>query len=144
MTFQRTTVTGTGRKIDDLMVRAYLAAGHALPEPGNPRPYPGGHTELVRSGVFGPIVKADVESLYPRSCCTTTSPQPPTRWELPPLVEPTKRRIDAKQRARQSTGEEHALWMDSRGASKCSSSIRSTATWGLAQACSTISMPPNG
>ncbi len=65
MTFQRTTVTGTGRKIDDLMVRAYLAAGHALPEPGNARPYPGGFTELVRSGVFGPIVKADVESLYP-------------------------------------------------------------------------------
>src|SRR6478735_11693345 len=35
MTFQRTTVTGTGRKIDDLMVRAYLATKHALPEAGS-------------------------------------------------------------------------------------------------------------
>lgn len=112
MTFQRTTVTGTGRKIDDLMVRAYLAAQHALPLAGTPRPYPGGFTELLRSGVFGPIVKADVESLYPsimlHDDITATAD---TLRVFPVLLrELTKRRIDAKQRARRTIGEEHALW----------------------------------
>lgn len=112
MTFQRTTVTGTGRKIDDLMVRAYLAAEHGLPVAGASRPYPGGFTELLRSGVFGPIVKADVESLYPsimlHDDITATAD---TLGAFPVLLrELTKRRIDAKQRARRSTGEEHTLW----------------------------------
>ncbi len=112
MTFQRTTVTGTGRKIDDLMVRAYLAAEHALPEPGASRPYPGGFTELVRSGVFGPIVKADVESLYPSIMLhDDITAAADTMGAFPILLrELTNRRIEAKHRARQTTGEEHALW----------------------------------
>ena len=112
ITFQRATVAGTGRKIDDLMVRAYLAAGHALPIPGRPRPYPGGFTELVRSGVFGPIVKADVESLYPSIMLhEAIAPETDTLNAFPILLrELTQRRIDAKQRARQSVGEEHAVW----------------------------------
>lgn len=120
MIFQRTTVTGTGRKIDDLMVRAYLAAGHALPEAGRSRPYPGGFTELVRSGVFGPIVKADVESLYPsimlHDHITATAD---TLGAFPVLLrELTARRLEAKQRARQTTGEEHALWDGLQGSFK--------------------------
>ena len=120
MTFQRTTVTGTGRKIDDLMVRAYLAAGHALPELGSSRPYPGGYTELVRSGVFGPIVKADVESLYPSIMLhDNITAAADTLGAFPVLLrELTTRRIDAKQRARQSVGEEHALWDGLQGSFK--------------------------
>ncbi|MCC6705771.1 MAG: DNA polymerase [Thermomicrobiales bacterium] len=120
MTFQRTTVTGTGRKIDDLMVRAYLAAGHGLPMAGAPRPYPGGHTELVRSGVFGPIIKADVESLYPSIMLhDNITAAADTLNAFPVLLrELTTRRIDAKQRARRSTGEEHALWDGLQGSFK--------------------------
>jgi uncharacterized protein YprB with RNaseH-like and TPR domain len=120
MNFQRTTVTGTGRKIDDLMVRAYLAAGHALPVAGGSRPYPGGFTELVRSGVFGPIVKADVESLYPSIMLhENITAASDTLNAFPVLLrELTKRRIEAKQRARQSTGEEHALWDGLQGSFK--------------------------
>ncbi len=120
MTFQRTTVAGTGRKIDDLMVRAYLAAGHALPEPGSARPYPGGFTELVRSGVFGPVVKADVESLYPSIMLhDNITAAADTLGAFPILLrELTTRRIDAKQRARQTTGEEHALWDGLQGSFK--------------------------
>lgn len=120
MTFQRTTVTGTGRKIDDLMVRAYLAAEHALPEPGASRPYPGGFTELVRSGVFGPIVKADVESLYPSIMLhDNVTAAADTLGAFPILLrELTNRRIDAKQRARQTIGEEHALWDGLQGSFK--------------------------
>jgi DNA polymerase elongation subunit (family B) len=112
MTFQRTTVTGTGRKIDDLMVRAYLAAGHGLPVAGESRPYPGGFAELLRSGVFGPIVKADVESLYPSIMLhDDITAAADTLRAFPVLLrELTKRRIEAKQRARRTTGEEHALW----------------------------------
>lgn len=112
MTFQRTTVTGTGRKIDDLMVRAYLAAEHGLPVAGESRPYPGGFTELLRSGVFGPIVKADVESLYPSIMLhDDITAAADTLHAFPVLLrELTKRRIDAKQRARRTTGEEHTLW----------------------------------
>jgi DNA polymerase elongation subunit (family B) len=112
MTFQRTTVTGTGRKIDDLMVRAYLAAGHALPVAGEARPYPGGFTKLLRSGVFGPIVKADVESLYPSIMIhDDITAAADTLRAFPVLLrELTKRRIEAKQRARQTIGEEHTLW----------------------------------
>lgn len=120
MTLQRTAVTGTGRKIDDLMARAYLAAGHALPVAGSARPYPGGFTELVRSGVFGPIVKADVESLYPsimlHDDITATAD---TLGAFPVLLrELTARRIEAKQRARQTIGEEHALWDGLQGSFK--------------------------
>lgn len=120
MTFQRTTVTGTGRKIDDLMVRAYLAARHALPEPSRSRPYPGGFTELVRSGVFGPIVKADVESLYPSIMLhDNITAAADTLGAFPVLLrELTARRIHAKQRARQTSGEEHALWDGLQGSFK--------------------------
>jgi hypothetical protein len=120
MTFQRTTVTGTGRKIDDLMVRAYLAAGHGLPVAGESRPYPGGFTELLRSGVFGPIVKADVESLYPSIMLhDDITAAADTLQAFPVLLrELTKRRIDAKQRARRTTGEEHTLWDGLQGSFK--------------------------
>jgi DNA polymerase elongation subunit (family B) len=120
MTFQRTTVAGTGRKIDDLMVRAYLAAGHALPKAGSPRAYPGGLTELVRVGVFGPVVKADVESLYPSIMLhDDIAPETDRLGVFPVLLrELTKRRIEAKQRARRSVGEEHALWDGLQGSFK--------------------------
>lgn len=112
MTFQRSTITGTGRKIDDLMVRAYLAAGHSLPKAKSPRAYPGGFVELVESGVFGPVVKCDVESLYPSIMLadqiTATSD---TLRAFPLLLrELTQRRLDAKQRVRTSAGAERALW----------------------------------
>ena len=41
-TFQQVAVTGPGTKINDLMVRAYLAEGQSIPTPGPSRDYPGG------------------------------------------------------------------------------------------------------
>lgn len=120
MTFQRTTVTGTGRKIDDLMVRSYLAAGHSLPIASEARPYPGGFVELLESGIFGPIVKCDVESLYPsimlhESMASSTD----TLHAFPVLLrELTTRRITAKGKARATSGEEHAVWDGLQGSFK--------------------------
>lgn len=120
MTFQRTTITGTGRKIDDLMVRAYLAADHSLPVAEEARAYPGGFVQLLESGVFGPIVKCDVESLYPSIMLHDNMASASDTLEAFPVLlrELTRRRIDAKQRARHTTGEEHALWDGLQGSFK--------------------------
>jgi uncharacterized protein YprB with RNaseH-like and TPR domain len=120
MSFQRTTVTGTGRKIDDLMVRAYLAAGHSLPRAEAPRAYPGGFVELVESGVFGPVVKCDVESLYPSiMLAEQITSRSDTLRAFPLLLRDlTNRRLDAKQRARTTTGAERALWDGLQGSFK--------------------------
>ncbi|MGH2549966.1 MAG: DNA polymerase domain-containing protein, partial [Thermomicrobiales bacterium] len=62
--------------------------------------------------MFGPIVKADVESLYPSIMIhDDITAAADTLRAFPILLrELTRRRIDAKQRARQTVGEEHALW----------------------------------
>ena len=112
MTFQRVTVSGTGKKIDDLMIRAYLSADHSLPQPRPARDFPGGYTNVVRSGVFGPIVKADVESLYPSIMISQDiSAASDVLGAFPILLRDlTERRIDAKNMVRQSSGEERARW----------------------------------
>ncbi len=120
MTFQRTTITGTGRKIDDLMVRSYLAADHSLPVASEARPYPGGYVELLQSGVFGPIVKCDVESLYPSIMLHENMASSTDLLQAFPILlrELTNRRIDAKRRARITTGEEQATWDGLQGSFK--------------------------
>jgi len=120
MTYQRTTITGTGRKIDDLMVRSYLAADHSLPTASEARPYPGGFVELLQSGVFGPIVKCDVESLYPSIMLhENMASSSDTLHAFPILLrELTNRRIDAKRRVRITTGEERATWDGLQGSFK--------------------------
>ncbi|MGI8482921.1 MAG: 3'-5' exonuclease [Thermomicrobiales bacterium] len=120
MTFQRTTVTGTGRKIDDLMVRSYLAASHSLPIASEARPYPGGFVELLESGVFGPIVKCDVESLYPSIMLNEEMASSTDTLQAFPVLlrELTTRRITAKGKARITSGEEHAVWDGLQGSFK--------------------------
>lgn len=57
--------TGPASKIEALMVREYLRSRHALPQRGSGHQVHGGYTDVFVSGVVGPIVYADVESLYP-------------------------------------------------------------------------------
>lgn len=119
-TYQRATVTGTGKKIDDLMIRTYLSAGHSLPRAQPPRPYPGGYVELISSGVFGPVVKCDVESLYPSIMLTRNIAAASDVLQAFPLLlrDLTHRRIDAKRRVTQSSGEERATWDGLQGSFK--------------------------
>ncbi len=111
MAFQTASTAGTGTKIDHLMMRAYLAEHHGLPKPEGPRPYPGGYVELVETGIFGPVVKCDVESLYPSIMLERTIlPRTDVMGAFPLLLEDlTRRRIESKRKAATSTGEEHAL-----------------------------------
>lgn len=111
MAFQSASTAGTGTKIDNLMIRAYLTEDHSLPKPENPRPFPGGYVELVDTGIFGPVVKCDVESLYPSIMLERAIlPRSDVMSVFPLLLEDlTRRRIDSKRMAATTRGESHAL-----------------------------------
>ena len=63
--YQSAVLRGNATKIDALMMRAYLAAGHSIPEPSPPAPVAGGYTEVRRCGVAHGVLHCDVTSLYP-------------------------------------------------------------------------------
>lgn len=111
MAFQTASTAGTGTKIDHLMMRAYLAELHSLPKPEEVKPYPGGYVELLETGIFGPVVKCDVESLYPSIMLERRIlPRTDVMSAFPLLLEDlTRRRIESKRKAATSTGEQHAL-----------------------------------
>ncbi|MGI9254132.1 MAG: 3'-5' exonuclease, partial [Thermomicrobiales bacterium] len=100
--FQATASGGPGEKINDLLVRAYLDARHSLPVSQPARDYPGGHAELLQTGVFQPVVKCDVESLYPSIMLHEhiTSASDTLGAYLPMLGDLTRRRLDAKTRSK--------------------------------------------
>lgn len=109
---QRVATNGTGGKINALLVRAYLAARQAVPEPAPPQPTPGGWSEVREVGIFRPVVKCDVESLYPAIMLTEGigSASDELGVLLPLLRELTTRRLEAKERARTTAGDERAYW----------------------------------
>ncbi|MDQ3542237.1 MAG: ribonuclease H-like domain-containing protein, partial [Chloroflexota bacterium] len=111
MAFQTASTAGTGTKIDHLMIRAYLTELHSLPKPDEPRPFPGGYVKLVETGIFGPIVKCDVESLYPSIMLERSIlPRTDVMGAFPLLLEDlTRRRIESKRKAATTSGEAHAL-----------------------------------
>jgi DNA polymerase elongation subunit (family B) len=63
--YQSAVLRGNATKIDALMMRAYLAAGHSIPEPSPPTAVAGGYTEIRRCGVAHGVLHCDVTSLYP-------------------------------------------------------------------------------
>ncbi|MCE5200492.1 MAG: 3'-5' exonuclease [Armatimonadota bacterium] len=119
-TYSRAATTGTGEKINSLFIREYLRHGRAIPQQSEPRPLPGGYTEVRNTGVIEHIVKCDVESLYP-SIMITEKIQPQNDSLgvfLPALEELTKRRFSAKRMAKENQGREHAYWDGLQGAFK--------------------------
>jgi DNA polymerase elongation subunit (family B) len=56
---------GPAAKIEALFVREYLREKHSIPRPQQGQQETGGFTEVFLKGILGPIVYADVESLYP-------------------------------------------------------------------------------
>ena len=109
---QSTATGGPGEKINDLMVRTYLHAGHSIPRAHAAIPYPGGHAELIATGAFAPVVKCDVESLYPSIMLheRIASSADTLGASLPMLADLTQRRLDAKREARRTTGAERDVW----------------------------------
>ncbi len=56
---------GAAAKIESLLLREYVRARHSLPRPKEGTQTSGGYTDIYVVGIIGPIVHADVESLYP-------------------------------------------------------------------------------
>jgi DNA polymerase elongation subunit (family B) len=111
-TFQGAAVGGSGEKINSLLIREYLRRGRSIPMSQAPRGYPGGYTEVRATGVVRRVVKADVESLYP-SLMLAYRIQPASDELgvfLPLLAELTRRRLEAKARARAAREGERAAW----------------------------------
>ena len=63
--YQNVCVRGSATKIDALLLREYLRQGHAIPTPGEARPFEGGYTDLFVQGVVRNVHHCDVRSLYP-------------------------------------------------------------------------------
>jgi len=102
-TYGRVATSGTGEKINYLFIREYLRQGCAIPKQSAPKPLPGGYTDVRATGVIRPIVKCDVESLYPSLMLTRRiRPESDTLdIFLPALQELTNRRFEAKRRAKE-------------------------------------------
>ena len=56
---------GSAAKIESIFLREYIRQKHSIPKPQKGSQTSGGYTDIFYTGVFGPIVHADVESLYP-------------------------------------------------------------------------------
>ncbi|NNE36063.1 MAG: DNA polymerase [Rhodothermales bacterium] len=65
MNYQDVARTGPGIKIETLMIREYLRKRHSVPAAREIGEVTGAYTDVFVTGVAGPIVYADVESLYP-------------------------------------------------------------------------------
>lgn len=62
---QNCVVRGNAARIDALLLAGYLAADAAVPRPEAARPFRGGLTDSLQSGVFRNVWHVDVRSLYP-------------------------------------------------------------------------------
>ncbi len=111
---------GPGEKINDLMVRIYLGERQSIPKPERSREYPGGYADVLRAGVFKPVVKCDVASMYPSIMLTWRigSRRDPLGVTLPLLRTLTERRLHAKAEARRATGRERGYWQGIQGSFK--------------------------
>lgn len=56
---------GSAAKIESLLVREYLRQKHSIPTSQIGVQTTGGYTDIFVTGVIGPVIHADVESLYP-------------------------------------------------------------------------------
>ncbi len=111
--------TGPAAKIEALMVREYLRRRHSIPHPQWGSQALGGYTDVFVTGVVGPIVYADVESLYP-SIMLTYMIQPRTdRLGLfqQLLRRLTELRLETKRQMREASSEAIRRELDARQSS---------------------------
>ena len=100
--------TGPAAKIESLFVRGYLHARHSLPRADFGSQVVGGYTDVFVTGVVGPVVYADVESLYPSIMLNydvqpqgdALGPVPPT----PPAVDRPALRDQGRHGRRRQSG----------------------------------------
>ncbi|MBC8041929.1 MAG: DNA polymerase [Rhizobacter sp.] len=103
---------GPAAKIEALFVREYLRHKHSIPKAKDGQQDVGGFTEVFLKGVLGPVMYADVDSLYPSIMLSfNVCPASDERRVFPEiLTDLRKLRFEAKGRmkAMQKSGDEDA------------------------------------
>jgi DNA polymerase I len=96
---------GTAAKIEALMLREYIRQKHSVPTPTRGTQTTGGYTDLFYTGVLGPVVHVDVESLYPSIIISEEiSPRSdPLRVFFSLLKDLTKLRLASKRKMTKAT-----------------------------------------
>ncbi|WP_103026937.1 DNA polymerase domain-containing protein [Salinibacter altiplanensis] len=119
MTYGSSARRGPATKIESLFVREYLRRRHALPRSEWGSQSMGGYTDIFLSGVMGPIVYADVESLYPSIMLNyNVQPSGDTLDLFPQLLERlTDLRLETKEDMRNAEDEEVRSELDARQSS---------------------------
>ncbi|MCS3676372.1 DNA polymerase elongation subunit (family B) [Salinibacter ruber] len=119
MTYGSSARRGPAGKIESLFVREYLRRRHALPRSEWGSQSMGGYTDIFITGVLGPIVYADVESLYPSIMLNyDVQPSGDTLDLFPQLLERlTDLRLETKEDMRNAEDEEVRSELDARQSS---------------------------
>ena len=119
MTYGSSARRGPAAKIESLFVREYLRRRHALPRSEWGSQSMGGYTDIFVTGVMGPIVYADVESLYPSIMLNyDVQPSGDAIDLFPQLLERlTDLRLETKQDMNEAEDEEIRSELDARQSS---------------------------
>jgi len=119
MTYGSSARRGPASKIESLFVREYLRQRHALPRSEWGSQSMGGYTDIFITGVLGPIVYADVESLYPSIMLNyNVKPAGDSLDLFPTLLERlTDLRLETKRKMKAAEDEEVRSELDARQSS---------------------------
>ncbi len=96
---------GSAAKIESLLLREYVRQKHSVPQPEPGMQTSGGYADIFYTGVLGPVVDADVESLYPSiMIADKIAPARESLGIFTSLLENlTRMRLEAKRRMKEST-----------------------------------------
>ncbi len=111
--------TGPAAKIEALFVREYLRQRHAIPKSEWGSQAVGGYTDVFVTGVVGPVIYADVESLYPSIMLNYgIKPSRDNLGMFPALLRRlTDLRLEAKGQMKQAASDEIRGELDARQSS---------------------------
>jgi DNA polymerase elongation subunit (family B) len=104
-TYSNTSRLGPAAKIEAIMIREYLRRKVSIPRPSIGQQHTGGFTEVFIKGILGPIVYADVESLYPSIMLSFgVCPKTDTLKTFPTILKDLRElRFAAKKRAHEES-----------------------------------------
>ena len=131
-TYAQTSRMGPAAKIEALLVREYLNEKHSLPKPEIGQQHMGGFTEVFLKGILGPVVYADVESLYPSIMLSyNICPKSDERRIFPKILTDLKDlRFNAKNKAKQEKEKGNTSVADNYDAMQSSFKILINAMYG--------------
>ncbi len=131
-TYAQTSRMGPAAKIEALFVREYLKEKHSLPKPEIGQQHMGGFTEVFLKGILGPVVYADVESLYPSIMLSyDICPKSDERRIFPKILTDLKDlRFTAKNKAKEEKAKGNKALADNYDAMQSSFKILINAMYG--------------